>query len=145
LIVFFTDRDLGHSFPALLREAGIATEHHDAHFGPNTSDEEWLQVAASQGWYVLTHNQRIRYTPNERDLVMSAGVGLFVLVGATSTRLLAENFLRTRKKVESFIQRTSRPFIARVYRASPTGAAPARGSGRVELWLSEEDWLRARR
>ena len=42
-IVFFTDRDLGHQFPAILRDAGLRVERHTDHCPPNCPDEEWLK------------------------------------------------------------------------------------------------------
>lgn len=38
-LVFFSDRDLGRRFPALLLTAGVRIERHDDHFGPETPDE----------------------------------------------------------------------------------------------------------
>jgi hypothetical protein len=43
-LIFFTDRDLGRQFPALLRDAGVRLERHDDHFGPDTPDEEWAKI-----------------------------------------------------------------------------------------------------
>ena len=61
MTTFFTDRDLGHQFPELLSRAGIVVERHDDHFGPNTPDVTWLREVGQRGWFVLTHDQRIRY------------------------------------------------------------------------------------
>ncbi|HEU4365091.1 MAG TPA: hypothetical protein VFT13_06450, partial [Candidatus Krumholzibacteria bacterium] len=97
---YFTDRDLGNLFPALLSAAGITVKRHDDHFGPATPDEAWLRKVGARGWFVLTHDARIRYKPNERDAVMAAGVGLFVLVGTVPHRELAENFVATIRSVE---------------------------------------------
>lgn len=128
--VFFTDRNLGHSFPAVLTDAGLRVERHDAHFGPSTSDEEWLAFVGRRGWYVITRDRRIRYRPAELHVVTSAGVGLFLLVGKATHRDLADNFVRTSPRIRRFLEGQARPFLAKVYRPSPPAAKP----GRVELW-----------
>jgi hypothetical protein len=143
--VFFTDRDLGKSVPALLREAGISVERHDDHFSATTTDEEWLSEIGRRGWFALTHNRRIRYQPNERDAVMGAGVGLFVLVGKVPHQELGENFIATVGRVEDFITRNSPPFIAKIYRPPhPMTRKGRRRPGRVVLWLSYEWWRQSR-
>lgn len=138
---FFTDRDLGHQFPELLRKAGIQVERHDDHFGPDTPDETWLRAAGRRGWFVLTHDQRIRYKPNERDAVMHYGVGLFVLVGHAPHRELARNFIDSIRAVERFIAHNPRPFIAKV-RRPPEGRG---GSGVVEAWLTGDQWKKGKK
>jgi len=49
-LVFFTDRDLGRQFPALLVEAGIRIERHDDHFTPDTPDEDWIREIGRRRW-----------------------------------------------------------------------------------------------
>ncbi|MGH7714260.1 MAG: hypothetical protein ACREOG_23485 [Gemmatimonadaceae bacterium] len=144
--VFFTDRDLGKAFPAMLRDAGIQIEEAAKHFAPNTSDDVWLDTVGQRRWFVRTHDRRIRYKPNELAAVATAGVGMFVLIGQVSTRELAANFIRTFASVEKFIARSPRPFIARVYRPAPSELArnPS-AAGRVEPWLSAKGFGRRKR
>ena len=142
-MIFFTDRDLGKIFPRILREAGVTVERHDDHFDENTTDEVWLQEVGRRDWIAISRNFRIRYQPNERDAVMRAGTGLFIVVGKVPHQDLAENFVATIGKVERFLQANPLPFIARVYRPSPEQMSRGRRkSGRVELWLSYDDWRR---
>ena len=49
-LVFFSDRDLGRAFPATLIAAGIRVERHDAHFAPDTADEEWIAEIGRRGY-----------------------------------------------------------------------------------------------
>lgn len=146
MTVLFCDRDLGKLFPTLLRDAGLVVETHADHFSDNESDDRWLAEVGRRGWYALTHNERIRYTPNERDAVMEAGVGLFVLVGATTTRNLAENFVNTWPSIQRFIADNAVPFIAKVYRSrdqrSSVGPPPA---GHVGIWLTRAQWQQGQR
>jgi PIN like domain len=53
-LIFFTDRDLGRQFPALLRAAGVRLERHDDHFGPETPDEEWIGEIGRRGWIAVS-------------------------------------------------------------------------------------------
>ncbi len=134
--VFFTDRDLGKQFPARLREAGLQVERHADHFLPSTPDEEWLPEVGRRGWVVLTHDERIRYKPNERAAVMRHGVALLVVQGQAPYPQLAEWFVQTLPCIEAFVTAHAPPYIAKVQRPTPkelTGNPKA--PGRVVLWV----------
>jgi len=143
-LIFFSDRDLGSKiFPTILRLSGIQLEIHDDHFGPETWDEEWITEAGQRGWYCVSRNKDIRYKKNEIKAVMSAGVGLFILVGPTATHEeLAKNFVRTIAGIQRFTERHERPFIAKIYRPTKQQSerAPKIRGGRVELWTDYEQW-----
>ncbi len=134
-VVFFTDRDLGKRFPAILEEAGLAVERHGAHFAPTAPDEEWLRLVGANGWIGVAHDKRIRYKPNELAAVMAHRVGLLVVVGQAPFLDLARSFVATRARIERFLARHQPPFIAKVYRA-PTEALARNpvAPGRIELW-----------
>lgn len=146
MTTFFSDRDLGKSFPSILRASGIAVQRHADHFAPDTADETWLAEVGRRRWFALTHNKRIRYQPNERDAVMIAGVGLFVLIGHAPTTELAENFVRSVSRIEQFIRKHEPPFIAKVSRPTPAELnADQEASGRVEVWLTALQWRASHR
>ncbi|MEO5799169.1 MAG: hypothetical protein ABIZ70_09090 [Gemmatimonadales bacterium] len=131
---YFTDRDLGRRFPELLRAAGRTVHASHEIFAPNTPDAEWIAEVSKRGWVAITHDGRIRYKPNEQAAVRAAGLSLLVLVGNATTTELAENFLRTRARIERFIDRNAPPFIAAVLRPSPADLARRpNAAGRVEL------------
>jgi hypothetical protein len=133
--VYFTDRDLGKRFGEILRSAGLAVERHADHFAPDTPDEVWLAEVGMRGWIALTHDRRIRYKPNERDAVIRHRVGLLVIIGAAPFHDLAHSFVASLPRVETFLVRYKPPFIAKVYRSSPTETKQRRSTpGRVELW-----------
>jgi PIN like domain len=138
--VYFTDRDLGRQFPAILRAGEIAVEEHGDHFDPSTPDDVWLAEIANRRWVAITHDRRIRYKANERDAVMQAGIALLVVIGNAPYPELASNFVRTIDRIERFLEAHEPPFIAKVYRPQSDGV-----HGRVELWLSHEDWLKRNR
>jgi hypothetical protein len=141
LITFFADRNLGRTFPDILRKAGISVEVHDDHFDPDTPDQVWLRAVGRRKWFALTHDSRIRYRPNERDAVLAARVGLFVLVGRAAHLDLAHNFVATAPVVYRFIQRHEPPFVAKVHRPGPSRSQQRR-PGTVEMWLTEQQWLK---
>lgn len=133
--VFFTDRDLGKKFPGILLQAGLTVERHADHFEAACPDEEWLREVGRKGWIAITHDQRIRYKPNELAAVINNRVALLVVIGQAPYPELAQSFVATYRRIESFIQSHQAPYIAKVYRppASDPNGDP-RASGHIELW-----------
>jgi hypothetical protein len=133
--VFFTDRDLGTRFPEILKGAGLSVERHADHFLPDCPDEDWLAEVGKRQWVALTHNLRIRYTPNELAAVIRHQVCLLVIVGKATYPDLAASFVATRGRIEAFLEGTAAPVIAKVYRATPAELAKNRAApGRIERW-----------
>ena len=111
-MIFFTDRDLGSVFPQILSDAGLHVEKHDDHFPDNnTPDDLWLPVVGRNGWFAISKDKRIRYRQNELNAMMRAGVGLFLIVGHTSQRALAENFVACIHKIDRFTKKQSPPSL----------------------------------
>ncbi len=134
-IVFFTDRDLGHQFPAILREAGLRVERHTDHCAPTSSDEKWLQLVAARGWVGVTHDARIRYKPNELAAVITHRITLLVVAGHAPHAELARSFVTTAPQISRFLARYRPPLIGKVYRPSPNERQRnPKTRGRVELW-----------
>lgn len=134
-VVYFTDRDLGKQFPAILQEAGRRVERHQDHFSPDGADEDWLRLVGEQGWIAITHDKRIRYKPNELNAVKIHRVALLVVVGTARFQDLAFSFVATLGRIEGFLERHTPPFIAKVYRASAAELAKDPNvPGRIELW-----------
>jgi hypothetical protein len=52
---------------------------HDDVFPQDTDDAVWLAEAGRRRWVVLMKDDRIRYRPGERSMVLSAGVPCFCL------------------------------------------------------------------
>jgi len=132
-LTYFTDRDLGHLFPRLLRDAGLKVERHDDHFGPRTSDDEWLPIVARHGWVAVTRDGRIRYSPMALQVLMESGARLFVVVGKLSSSESAELFLRWKGGIEDLAREHKRALIAKV-----------RKDG-VHEWLTHSQWSERRR
>jgi hypothetical protein len=132
---YFTDRDLGKKFPQILVDAGLAVERHGDLFSPDGSDEQWLEYCGKNGRIAVTHNQRIRYTPNELAAVVRYRVALLVVIGHAPFPELARHFVNSIRRIETFVDAHEPPFIAKVYRAAPADVARnATAAGSVSLW-----------
>jgi hypothetical protein len=148
---FFTDRDLGKRFPELLRDAGFQVEAHAERFSEaaaadSVPDTAWLPLVGRHGWVLLTHDRAMRYTSRERDAIMKHGVRAFMLIGTRQAQEHAENFIRSWHLVERALRRQRSPFIAKLHHPTPRERHRKRKpTGRVEIWLSWEDWSRQRR
>jgi len=147
---FFSDRDLGKRFPELLRTAGFDVEIHAEHFSEaaaadSVPDTTWLPVVGRNGWVLLTHDRAMRYTSRERDAIMEHGVRAFMLIGTHKAPEHAENFVRSWHLIERFLRQHRDPFIAKLHHPTPRELERKRKpTGRVEMWLSWEEW-RSRR
>jgi hypothetical protein len=84
------------------------------------------------GWIALTHDNRIRYRPNELAAVQRNNVGLLVVVGKAPLSELAASFVATLPRVLDFVETQSPPFIAKVYRGA-VFADGTRAPGTVAL------------
>lgn len=115
--VFFIDRALGrYIFPDALREAGVNVEcHHDHFVKDDVDDPTWISWVAGKGWYALSQDRRIYYNAVQRQAVIDAGLGYFVLTGGSEKKeVIAKSFIASYKTVLRFIEKTPRPFIASV-------------------------------
>lgn len=95
----FLDRSLGGiTVPRLLREAGLRlitlSEHYGIPADEGVRDEEWLELAGSNGWVVFMKDARIRYNTAERDAVERFSVRCFCLSNQSlNGQAMAERFL----------------------------------------------------
>lgn len=98
----------------------------------------------SSGWstvvkndrIALSHNERIRYTPNELEAVVRHRVRLLIVNGKLPFAVLAQNFVMTLPKIEAFLDKHEPPYIAKIYRPGAVELAryPAK-SGAIALWF----------
>jgi hypothetical protein len=116
--VYFADRDLGKRFPDILASAGLSVERHHDLFPADGSDEQWLDHCGRNGRIALSHNLRIRYTPNELAAVMRHRVALLIVSGKVPLPDLAHNFVTSLARIEAFLDEHAPPYIAKVYRRS---------------------------
>jgi hypothetical protein len=133
--IFFTDRDLGKQFPAILSSAGLAVERHRDLFAPDGSDEQWLEYCGKNQRIAISHNLRIRYTPNELAAVVRHGVALLIVIGDARLADLASNFVLSMQRIDAFVAKHQPPYIAKVYRALPADLVRnPTAKGTISLW-----------
>lgn len=112
----------------------MVERHHDV-FPPDGSDEQWLEHCGRNGRVALSRNERIRYTPNERVAGIQHRGALLIVIGKVPHAELARNFVNTLPRIEAFLDDHKPPFIAKVYRASPTDIARDRAAKvSISLW-----------
>lgn len=137
--VYFTDRDLGKRFPDILTAAGLTVERHHDLFPADGSDEQWLEHCGKNDRIALSHNQRIRYTPNELDAVVRHRVALLIVNGKAPLPDLAQNFVTSLARIEAFLDGHEPPYIAKLYR--PSSAELKRKPtmpGSITLWYPKK-------
>ena len=107
---------------AILRAAGLNVLVHDDHFAQDAPDSEWLTIAGSNQWIVITRDERIRYRAGEKQALRRAKVRAFVLAAQGNLRaeVLAEIFLRALPKVRQLVAKNRPPFIAKIWRDGKT-------------------------
>ncbi len=80
-------------------------------------DEDWLTRVGRNGWIVLTKDHRIRYRNLEREALMNAGVGAFILTaGDLQGEEMAQIFVKALPAIAKFLRKHKKPFIAKVTR-----------------------------
>lgn len=118
--VFLVDRDLGaKAVPEALREVGCAVEVHADHFPGEAPDHAWIKTAGERGWFVLTHDDRIRYNPLSKKAVLAGKVGVFIVAVKgkdVNGKLLARTVADAATRMRDFITKNDRPFFAKIHR-----------------------------
>jgi hypothetical protein len=127
-ITFFIDRCLGNKLIVeTLREAGLAVEIHDDHFGKNAPDVDWIPEIGKRGWIILTKDARIGKNRIERLSVADANARMFTLASQSlSGTDMADIFLKAIPEMRKFICENPAPFIAKVYQG-----------GKVKAWKDD--------
>lgn len=140
---FFTDRDLGKTFPRILREGGLSVERYADHFAErNVPDEEWIAFSGRTRWVAISHDRNIRSDPVAIRSVMENGARLFIVRGKNLTGPeKAEVFVSALRSVYRILEEQQAPFIATVRRSVGLGGIVKPD---VRLNLTYEDWSRGK-
>jgi predicted nuclease of predicted toxin-antitoxin system len=113
-LVFFVDRSLGKEpLISRLRELGWAVRAHDDLFEPGAEDTVWLEYCGRQGLIVLTKDEKIRYRPAEKAMLIEHNCRCFVLTaGSISSRQIADAFERAAHRIVQIASQETAPFLA---------------------------------
>lgn len=110
---------------------GFRVEIHDDHFPVETPDHVWIAETAQLGWYVLTMDKRIFYSPISKFAASQWSAGIFVLrITDPTSELLVEAVERSASRVRSFIATHDRPFFAKIFRDGSVREWKGRGRRR---------------
>lgn len=127
---FLIDRSLGRiTIPAKLREAGLIVHTLADIYGEQraqeTSDVEWITLAAAREYVVLCKDDRIRRNPAELEALTQGAVRAFCITNAQLTKEeMAGYFIEHRHRI---IQRSRKPgpYVIGVYKDRLTPLWPA--------------------
>jgi PIN domain-containing protein len=143
-ITFFTDRDLGKKFPAILRDGGLSVVRYGDHFGErNATDDEWIAFAATRQWVALSHDRNIRSDPIAIKAVMENNARLFIVRGKHLTGAeKASLVLGALGQIYRHLREQPAAFIAVVRRLTLAGGVLKPD---VKVRLTLEEWKQGRR
>ena len=118
--VFFIDRSLGiEPIRTELIKCDLFVEIHDDHFKRDEVDQVWLEAAGTNGWVVLTKDQKLRYRPLEIAALRASEARVFVLTaGNLRGAEIAAVFVRALPHILKTLHSRPGPFVARI---SPSG------------------------
>lgn len=81
-MIFFFDENMPPKVAAALQSLGTCEARHLVdHLPRGTPDEDVFRFVASQGWFLITQDVRIRRNPHQRQALLQAGIGAFILTG----------------------------------------------------------------
>ena len=128
-IHIFVDRNLsGGILLRKLREAqvtsdlGLVIRSHPEEFPEfdiigEVSDAAWLAEIGKRGWLILSRDLRIQYNEVEKQAVKDSGASFFAITAKNvSSAEMARIILKAMKRIVTFAEEHSPPFIAKVYR-----------------------------
>lgn len=119
-MTFFVDNNLSTALAAGMKAFGEDVVHLQDHFGENSADSEWLAHIGSEGWILITRDERIRYRPSEWGALKEHRVGAFFLGGKNRSRCdLIQQLVRNWPRIKELTAKTRPPFA---FRIPPSGA-----------------------
>lgn len=116
---FFVDNNLGPQLAAGMKGFGEDVVHLTEFLEPDVPDPEMLARVGSEGWYLVTRDDRIRYRPAESAAIRDHRVGAFFMGGKNLRRCqLIQQLVRNWPTMKELAANTRRPFV---FRVPPTG------------------------
>jgi len=116
---FFVDNNLSPQLAAGMKGFGEDVVHLTEVFSSEVEDTEFLARLGSEGWYLVTRDDRIRYRPAEFTAFLEHRIGAFFMGGKNLRRCqLIQQFVRNWPRMKELARKTRRPFA---FRAPPNG------------------------
>jgi predicted nuclease of predicted toxin-antitoxin system len=113
LILFF-DENIPPKVAASLQALGSCEARHLVdHLPRGSSDEQIFQLLADRGWFLVTQDYRIKRNPHQRQALLQAGLGAFILTGRAdrSKEEMMIFILECLPNISELGASTGRPFI----------------------------------
>jgi len=118
---FIVDNNLGPQLAAGMKGFGEDVVHLTEFLEPNVPDTEMLAHVGSEGWCLVTRDDRIRYRPAESGALKEHRVGAFFMGGKNLRRCqIIQQLVRNWPKMKELAGATERPFA---FRVPPRGTA----------------------
>jgi len=116
---FFIDNNLSEQLAEGMKEFGEDVVHLKEFFADDTDDPVWLARIGSEGWFLVTRDDRVRFRPAELTALKENRVGAFFLGGKNLTRCqLIQQLVRNWPRIKEYARKTHPPFA---YRVPPSG------------------------
>lgn len=117
---FFVDNNLSPQLAAGMKGFGEDVVHVTEFLPPDVDDTELLARVGSEGWCLVTRDDRIRYRPAESAAIREHQVGAFFMGGKNLRRCqLIQQLVRNWPRMKELAAKTSPPFA---FRVPPAGA-----------------------
>ena len=114
---FFVDNNLGPKLAAGMKGFGEDVVHLTEFLEPNVADTEMLARVGSEGWCLVTRDDRIRYRPAESAALREHQVGAFFMGGKNLRQCqIIQQLVRNWPGMKALAGATERPFAFRVPR-----------------------------
>jgi uncharacterized protein with PIN domain len=112
---FFIDNNLSPQLAKGMAGFGEDVVHLTDHFSPDAKDEDWLRTVGTNGWILITRDERIRWRPVESEALKKYRVAAFFLGGKNRTRCqLIQQLVRNWDRFKEVTAKEHRPFAFRV-------------------------------
>jgi hypothetical protein len=99
------------------RASGAQIDLHTAHLARGTKDPVWLPVAAERNWAVISCDVSVKRRPAEKDIVMQAGVCMYVLRGDLNGDQIRDALVKALPAICQRHRRLVPPVICHISRA----------------------------
>lgn len=113
-MILFFDENIPPKVAASLQALGTCEARHLIdHLPRGTPDEQVFQLLAERGWFLVTQDYRIRRNPHQRQALIQAGIGAFILTGRSdrSKEEMMIFILECLPTMAEIVASTERPFI----------------------------------
>ena len=119
-MTFLVDNNLGPQLAAGMKGFGEDVVHLTEFLEPDVPDTKMLALVGSNGWCLITRDDRIRYRPAESRALKEHRVGAFFMGGKNRGRCqIIQQLVRNWPRMKKLAGTTKRPFA---FRVPPRGA-----------------------